>query len=256
MKNIENSLVALIDRKICNEMVEDELKQFDKLVNSDPSVEEDLHLQMEIEAAIGETDVIDMRKNLDHVFELTQTEKEQPSIIRSLFRSKLHRIAAAAFTIIFMLGAVSIFMLNTQKPISNENLFNIYYQPDAALLIRGNSEDKLLIEGFKKYENKDYSGALIIFNDILNKDPNNIPVQFYAGISNIESGKYRNALKPFNYISSHNHNLYVEKARWYAALCYLKLNEDSKAKEIFKEISTSNSSYKFKAKNIIKSIKE
>ena len=62
MKNIENSLVALIDRKINNEMVEGELKQFDKLVNSDPSVAEDLHLQTEIEAAIGETDVIDMRK--------------------------------------------------------------------------------------------------------------------------------------------------------------------------------------------------
>lgn len=255
MKNIENSLVALIDRKINNEMKEEELKQFDELVNSDSSVQEDLHLQMEIEAAIGETDVIDVRKSLDHVFELTQTEKEQPSIIRSLFRSKLHRIAAAAFTIIIMLGAISLFMLNTQKPISNENLFKIYYQPDAALLIRGNSEDKLLIEGFQKYENRDYNGALLIFNQILNKDPNNIPVQFYAGISNIESGKYRNALKPFNYISSHNHNLYVEKARWYAALCYLKLDEDGKAKEIFKEISTSNSSYKYKAKNIIKSLK-
>jgi tetratricopeptide (TPR) repeat protein len=256
MKNIENSLVALIDRKINNEMLDQESKQFEELIDSDPSVKEDLHLQMEIEAAIGETDVIDIRKNLDNVFEITQTEKEQPSIIRSLFKSKLHRIAAAAFTIIIMLGAASIFLLNTQETVSNENLFNIYYQPDAALLIRGTSEDKLLIEGFKKYENKDYSGALIIFNQILNKDPNNIPVQFYAGISNIETGKYRNALKPFNYIVSHNHNLYVEKAKWYAALCYLKLNDENKAKEFFKEISTSNSSYKYKAKNIIKSLKE
>ena len=255
MKNIENSLVALIDRKLSGEMVEAELKQFEELLNSDPSVAEDLHLHMELEAAIGETDVMDIRKNLDHVYESTQIEKEQPSIVRSLFRSKLHRIAAAAFTIIIMLGAVSFFLLNTQNPVSNDNLFKIYYQPDAALLIRGHSEDKLLIEGFQKYENRDYSGALVIFTEILSKDPNNIPVQFYAGISNIESGKYRNALKPFNYIVSHNHNLYVEKARWYAGLCYLKLNDNNKALEIFKEISTSNSTYKYKAKNIIKSIR-
>jgi tetratricopeptide (TPR) repeat protein len=256
MKNIENSLVALIDRKINKEITNEELEQFDELLKTNPQLNEELQLHMDVNDAIKEIDVIDIRQNLNDLYELTQKGKEAPSVIKSLFRSKLHRIAAAAFVLILMFGTLSLILLNIEQPVSNENLFKIYYQPDAALLIRGQAEDKLLIEGFQKYENRDYNGALILFNQILEKDPSNVPVQLYAGIANIEVGKYRNALKPFNYIVSHNHNLYVEKAKWYAGLCYLKLNNNEKACEIFKEISTSNSSYKYKAKNIIGSIKK
>lgn len=255
MKNIENSLAALIDRKINNELTEEELKNFDELLRADPNLEEELRLSHEIDDAISETDVIDLRNNLDNIYSLTQ-QQESTTVVRSFFRSKLHRIAAAAFFLVLLFGSISLYFMNAEKPVSNENLFRIYYQPDAALLIRGQAEDKLLIDGFQKYENRDYSAALDIFNKILEKDPNNIPVQFYAGISNIESGKYRNALKPFKNIVNQNQNLYQDKAKWYAGLCYLKLNENEKAYDVFKDICDSNSAYKYKAKNIIKSIRK
>lgn len=253
MKNIENSLVALIDRKINNELTEDELRNFDELLGNDPALDQEVRLYQEIDEALNETDVIDLRTNLDNIYQFTQ-RPESTTVVRSLFRSKLHRIAAAAFFLVLLFGSISLYFMNADKPVTNENLFRIYYQPDAALLIRGQSEDKMLIEGFQKYETRDYTAALELFNKILEQDPNNIPVQFYAGISSIETGKYRNALKPFNNIVNQNQNLYQDKAKWYAGLCYLKLNENDKAYDIFKEISNSNSAYKYKAKNIIKSI--
>ncbi len=255
MKNIENSLAALFDRKLNDEMNDDELRNFDKMLENDNNVENQFKLHAEIDEAIAEADVVNLRQNINRIHESAH-DNSSNSILRSIFRTKLHRVAAAAFFLVLIFGSISLYYMNNIKTVSNENLFRIYYQPDAALLIRGHSEDKMLIEGFQKYESRDYSGALSMFNKILETDPDNMPVQFYAGISNIETGKYKNALKPFNHIIDNNRNLYVEKARWYAGLCYLKLNDNEKAYEIFKEISTSNSTYKYKAKNLLKSIKK
>ena len=255
MKNIENSLAALIDRKLNQEMTDEEKTNFDELLANDNNINDEFLLHAEIDEAIAEADVINLRQNLNSIHESAQNNKSN-SVVRSIFRTKLHRIAAAAFFLVLIFGSISIYFMHDTNTVSNENLFRIYYQPDAALLIRGQSEDKMLIEGFQKYENRDYSGALNMFNRILETDSDNMPVQFYAGLSNIETGKYQNALKPFNHIINNNRNLYVEKAKWYAGLCYLKLNDNEKAHKIFKEISASNSTYKYKAKNLLKSIKK
>jgi tetratricopeptide (TPR) repeat protein len=139
--------------------------------------------------------------------------------------------------------------------ISNERLFNIYYQPDAALLIRGSdSQNATLIQAFQMYESKEYKNALSLFQKVLVADEGNIPVQFYSGISSIELGQYQNALVPFDFIISHKQNLYVERAEWFTALCYLKLNENENAVNLFLNISHSNSMYKDKAHEILKSI--
>jgi hypothetical protein len=48
----------------------------------------------------------------------------------------------------------------------------------------------------------------------------------------------------------------VERAEWYAALCYLKLNETENAVDLFRKISLSSSSYKDKAHEILKSVQD
>jgi hypothetical protein len=52
----------------------------------------------------------------------------------------------------------------------------------------------------------------------------------------------------------HKQNLYLERAEWFAGLCYLKLNENDNAIELFNKISLSNSFYKDKAIAILKQI--
>ena len=104
--------------------------------------------------------------------------------------------------------------------------------------------------------NMDYPAALELFSQVLDADKENIPVQFYSGISNIELGQYQDALLPFQFIMDHKQNLYIERAEWYAALCHLKLNEDDNALNLFRNISLSNSFYKDRAHEILKSIQD
>jgi tetratricopeptide (TPR) repeat protein len=167
----------------------------------------------------------------------------------------LSRIAAASFVVLLIITSISLYLLRPDGNMSNDSLFKIYYQPDAALLIRGtDSQNATLIQAFQLYENKDYESALGLFSQVMQKDEENIPVKFYSGISYIELGQYRTALEPFNFIMEHKQNLYLERAEWFAGLCYLKLNENDNAIELFNKISLSNSFYKDKAIAILKQI--
>jgi tetratricopeptide (TPR) repeat protein len=256
MKTLEKDLFELIDGKLSGELSGEELEAFDADLMDDPELMAEFELHQEIDEAIQESEVIELRKKLDLVHDLTQNKK-QPGLLRTILRHKLSRIAAASFVVLLIITSLSLYFLRPDSNISNDSLFKIYYQPDAALLIRGtNSQNATLIQAFQLYENKEYNTALELFSQVLQTDGENIPVQFYSGISHIELGQYRNALHPFNFIMEHQQNLYVERAEWYAALCYLKLNEIENAVPLFRKISHSNSTYKDKSHEILKSIQD
>jgi hypothetical protein len=256
MKTLEKDLFELIDEKLSGELVGEELEAFEQDLRDDPDLMAEFELHQEIDEAIQESEVIELRKKLELVHDLTQNKK-QPGLLRTILRHKLSRIAAASFVVLLIITSLSLYFLRPDGNMSNDSLFKIYYQPDAALLIRGtDSQNATLIQAFQLYENKEYNTALELFSQVLQNDGDNIPVQFYSGISNIELGQYRDALLPFNFIMEHRQNLYIERAEWYAALCYLKLNEIDYAVDLFRKISHSNSFYKDKAHEILKSIQD
>ena len=254
MKTLEKDLFELIDEKLSGELSGEGLEAFDMDLENDAELMAEFELHKEVDEAIQESEVIELRKKLELVHDLTQNKK-QPGLLRTILRHKLSRIAAASFVVLLLITSLSLYFLRPDGNMSNDSLFKIYYQPDAALLIRGtNSQNATLIQAFQMYENREYNDALSLFSQVLDKDSQNIPVQFYSGISNIELGLYQEALHPFNFIMDHKQNLYVERAEWYTALCLLKVNENENAVGLFRKISLSNSSYKDKAHEILKSI--
>ena len=254
MKTLEKDLFELIDEKLSGELSGEGLEAFDMDLENDAELMAEFELHKEVDEAIQESEVIELRKKLELVHDLTQNKK-QPGLLRTILRHKLSRIAAASFVVLLLITSLSLYFLRPDGNMSNDSLFKIYYQPDAALLIRGtNSQNATLIQAFQMYENREYNNALSLFSQVLDSDSENIPVQFYSGISNIELGLYQEALHPFNFIMDHKQNLYVERAEWYTALCLLKVNENENAVILFHKISLSNSSYKDKAHEILKSI--
>ena len=78
----------------------------------------------------------------------------------------------------------------------------------------------------------------------------------FKGISAMEINKYDDAISSFKYIIKDNTTLYVEPSEWYLALCYLKISDISKAKEIFTKLFEIDSFYKEKAGEILKGLNE
>lgn len=70
------------------------------------------------------------------------------------------------------------------------------------------------------------------------------------GVTYQEIGNYKNAIKEYDIVCNNNDNIFVEQAKWYTALCYLKFDKE-KAYDRFKHISEANGYYQSMANEIL-----
>jgi predicted Zn-dependent protease len=116
----------------------------------------------------------------------------------------------------------------------------------------GNTND----EAMTKYREGDYNSALVLFNEILDKDPSNIYIRYYSGLASIEANQNEKAIGEFKYIIDQKNNLFVENAQWYLALSYLKNNQVKDAKSLLVQINNSSNPHNKEASQILKKITE
>jgi len=245
MKNLKE----IIEKYLDGELEGKELEWFENELEVNSELKEEYNLRKEVNEAINEKDVMEIRSQLEVIHKSINKPK---SFIRRLYTDNLYRVAA--FAIITIVIGSSLIYTQFNSDYSNDKLFNLNYEPyDGIMNVRsGNIEtDGVLLTAFRFYESKDYSSALEKFNDVLENDNNNITVVFYTGISYIETGDYENAINSFNVIIENNDNLFVEQADWYLGLCFLKKDEIEKAISKFKKIAESNSFYKNNAAEIL-----
>lgn len=238
-----------IENYLDNQLNENEILDFEKDLMDDLDLEMELNLHNEINEAIMEEDVMDLRAKLEAI-DIPSTNKEKRKI---RFQGKL-KIAAASM--ILFIGMASVYYMLGNKTYTNEAVFINYYKPYSIVInTRSSSEatntDKVIEEALQSYESKNYRAALSLFQTILDKDSTNLTSNFYSGISNIQVQEYPKANKNFTRVLNHKNNLFIEQSEWYLGFCYLMTNEREKAKETFSAIAKGNSFYRTKAKEIL-----
>ena len=247
------NFTKLIESYLDGELEGEELKWFRDEINSNPELSGELKLHQEIEHALNEKDIIDLREQLEGIHKTVVSETSKYSI--KPIKRKRVSVAVASLAVVII---VSFFIYQLHNnTYSNEKLFIMYYEPyEGISTIRSGdpNTDKMLYQAMKKYESKNYENALILFEQVLAKDSLDLTTNFYTGISAMENRKYVEAKKPFNRIINHNDNLYIEQAEWYLALCYLITDNTLKARTQFKKIVDNNSFNNCKAKKILTEI--
>ena len=183
----------------------------------------------------------------------TNVNFKQDEIVHSLESKHNWRkwILSLASIFIILLTTSVIYFYNFNGP---KTIFEKYYTSKNIIdVTRGGDET---IGAVEEFQEKDFKSASFMFNEILQKDSNNISVRFYYGISCIETGNYDESVKSFQYIIDNNDNLYIEHAQWYLGLCYLKNEQKNKAIEKFKSISLDpDNCHQKEAENILKDLK-
>ncbi|MCZ4693670.1 hypothetical protein DWB61_00175 [Ancylomarina euxinus] len=237
-----------IDNYLDGLLNENEILDFEKDLMDDLDLEMELNLHNEINEAIMEEDVMELRSKLEAIDIPAPIEKR-----KARFQGKW-RIAAASM--ILFIGMAGIYSMLGNKPYSNEEIFRNYYKPYGIVInTRSASDadnaDKILEQALKSYESKNYRAALSLFQTILDKDSTNLTSNFYSGISNIQVQEYPKANKNFIRVLKHKNNLFIEQSEWYLGICYLMTNEREKAKETYSAIAKGNSFYRTKAKEIL-----
>ena len=180
--------------------------------------------------------------------------------LRSESRFKwLYRVAAAACVLVLIGVGISQFVgQNTDSALFAQN-----FKPLASTTFRGGGEGEkandttaYLTQAISFYDKKEYAEANTNFDSFLSKDPNNIVVSLYAGISHLAAEETNKAIPLLQKVIADQNDNYTESAQWYLALAYLKNGNKQKAKTLLEEIrNTPGHENREEAKGLLRMMK-
>jgi tetratricopeptide (TPR) repeat protein len=250
ISNYQNYIQPFLD----GELNREELDLITKELENNAVLAEDIKLYREVDTAIREDDVLDLREQLNIIHnDLGEDVSNPKKPVR--YRKAISYAAIASVAILVSVGVM--YKLQTRK-LSNQEIFEKYYEPYEVTMVYRSAEASstaLLQEAIQKYEAGLYTEAITLYEEVLMKDPADMESTLYSGISYLETDQYVKADQSFNTILDHNDNLYIEQAEWCLGFCYLMTNDMVTARQHFEQIANSNSSFKEDADRIIKRLK-
>jgi tetratricopeptide (TPR) repeat protein len=254
MKNNLN-FDEFIERYLDGEMGTQEKIWFEKELDANPKLQKELELRRNINNAIQEKDVMELRGQLEEIY--SNPEHQETVVKRSttIFNRKL--LVLVSTVLILIVGSLLILLLKSNS-YTNKEIYAMYYRPyEATLNFRSadNGIDNDLRTAMQYYENRDFRNALVLFERILSEDGSRIGLNLYSGISHMEVNEFDDAHRKFQKIIDHNHNLFIEQAEWYLGFCYLMTDNTEKAKMQFNQIAEKDGYYAPKAMEILKRMK-
>lgn len=240
----------LIAKYFSNTLNEDEIKLFLELKNNDPEFREELEFQENLILVCKIEDDLKFKKMIASFEEALKQEKKSFQINRYLY----YKIAVAVVLFISFGYLANILFLN--KP-NNMELFAEYFEPSKNVshpITRSSSEQEKLFEVFIAYENKNYTTALVLFENyfIATKDTT---ILYYQANVLLAINKPDEALEVLVNVENSSSNL-APRTHWYKALAYLKTNRQTEAvNELEILLNNKDEFKKEEAKKLLKKLK-
>lgn len=242
-----------IDGYLYNELTEQELTQFESELAYNKDLYAEIDLIKNIDHAIQEKDIMQLRNNLTKIATENVKEKQVERSIGIKFRSRKMAMSIVAASLILVMGITGLLRYT-----SEDNIYqNFYTKYETAGISRSSNSipDKTFALALQKYNNQEYQSALNLLNEVISNDQNNMASHFYSAVSLQELGKYKNAIEEYQVVVVDKDNLFIEQAEWYIGLCLIQTKEDKKAIKQFKKIVNDKGFYEQKASAILRKMK-
>ena len=244
-----------IEKFIDSELVGKDLATFEDEFYNNKDLKSDVKLHKEVDKAIGERDIIDLRDHLEEINKNAHTSEGKSIImLRPNLSSTLMKRSLAA-SILILIGLTAMLRLS---PVDSEKLYNKYYEtyPSYGISRTATSEmNQDLKQGLILFGDKNYADALEVFKSIIEDDTENSVARFYAGQSYQNLDKNISAIKEYKTVVDHNENLFVEQAEWYMSLCFIIEGDKQLASAQLNSIVANNGYYKKDAKALLRKLK-
>jgi len=264
--DLRESLQIMMDKESSSPFTLQDIEEFmhdelesecrDSLANEfsgNPDLRAELNLLREVDDALTEPDVAELRDMLRNVAENVRITKEK-SMMPGI--KGIHRFRTVAAIFILLLG-MSVMIKYLVSP--SDDLTQFYQDaPTALTSFRSAVHDvnSELSIGFEQYNNANYDRALATFQQVLDRDNNNLPALFYKGASYQKLRNFSGAVRVYSELIEHRDNIFYEQAEWYKGICLLQLGEKEKAVFLLEAIIKREGFYKNKAGILMKSLKE
>lgn len=242
-----------IERYIGGDLQNEALVEMEAALEKDIELRQEYIFRKEVDASIKEDDVINLREQLDKITQ-PQHGKFGATENKIRFDKRKKFVAAASLSLLLGIGGIGYYQMNA--PPSNVEVFEQYYEPyNATISFRSGNEElnSLLTKAYQFYQKEEYSKALSLFNRILDKKKD-MAALLYSGISLMEIEKYREAEQSFEVVVEDQDNLFVEQAKWYMAMCYIKANKITEAEMLLEELARSSQFYHKRSKKALRDL--
>jgi tetratricopeptide (TPR) repeat protein len=222
-------------------------------ISGNQDLRAELNLLREVDNALTEYDVAELRdmlRNVTQNVKITEEKSMMPGI------KGVHRFRTVAAIFILLLG-LSVMIRYMVTP--SDHLTQFYEDaPTALTSFRSAVPDvnSQLSIGFEHYNNADFDRALATFQQVLDRDNNNLPALFYKGASHQKLHDFSDAVVVYSEIIEHRDNIFYEQAEWYKGLCLLHLGEIEQVMSLMEAIIAREGFYKNKAGILMKSLKK
>lgn len=249
MKTIDFSY--FIERYNSGEMSETEKQWFQKELEGNENLRNELALSKRADEILKKQNVISLRNKLS---EIERQRNEVKSPAKDSKRSVYIKYAAAIAGLV-IIGSL---VLLPGKKLSGDEIVKQYYKAYEPVTNQRSAQsvsDAAFTLALEFYNTHDYNNAAILFSKVLENKPNDMQIVLLVGVSNYEEKKYPEAKQSFGKVIDDNNNLYIDQARWYLALCYLNTGETKKAAQLFDKISKESGIYQENAKKIVRGLK-
>ena len=246
-----------IDQYLNGELKSEELDSFETELTNNLDLVAELDLHQEIDQAIREEDIMELRAKLGNIGKDVgkQKRKEQSfSFVKMPSSRAAIATVAASLMLIFSIAGV----ISRNNKADGDELYSQYHETYQATGIFRSGDailDSKLTKALHKFNSQEYESALHLFREVLEQDQNNPVSNFYAGMAHQETGKFDQAIRAYQTVIRDKDNLFVEQAQWYIGLCYLQTENRKKAFRQFKQIANSDSFYQQKANAVLRRIK-
>ncbi|MGC9471651.1 MAG: hypothetical protein ACP5D1_08910 [Bacteroidales bacterium] len=242
-----------IERYLDGEMSPEEKTWFEKEIEDNPELGDEIQLRREVNEAIMEEDVIQLRMQLDSIHRKHQAEKIRAVRRRPALRRVVLAASSAAVLTVFILLGGRYWWGN----VAPEKIFHRYYEPYEMPVYReaGTATDLLFLKAMETYQNREFDRAIELFEEVLALDGTKMDASLMSGISKIETERYGEATTNFRRIIEHRDNMFMDQAEWYLALSYLMKGETGKATALFEQIAGEEGTYRKEAREILRKIR-
>lgn len=224
---------------------------FEEILRSDSVLMKEFLLRKNINEALQEVDIIELRHTLDGILSNDHTTKRIYK--NSIFVASL----AACIALIVIFSWISFFSF---PKLTNQELFaDNYSKYPVVTCFRSNTnitkKDLLICSAFEAYESNHYAKSQKYFYKLRKTDNANYMIEFYLALCELELNNLGESEKLLIDLTNTRNHIFWEQTHWYLALLYLKQDDVEKAKKVFEVIIKDEMCRKTEAESILKSLK-
>ncbi len=236
---------TLIDKYFQNKLNDDEQNAFQQKLDSDQEFAEEFAFQKSMhiyfEGAKNKANLTQKLDKLGQEFFKEETKPKSAKIINRKFIWTI--ISAAAIGLLLILS----------NPFASPDLYqNFAHHQNLALIVKSDNSDWAK-KAEHDFNTQNYTQAIIDLNAYLKENPNQQRALLALGISHLETNHIKAATRVFTQIRNGNSTL-KNYGTWYLALTSVKNKDFEKAKQLLKEIPSSDASLYAKAQELLKEL--